>query len=798
MANAGLVPAAGAVVNETASHSDLDIVWLLVCSFLVFVMQAGFMCLEAGLSRAKNSIHVAFKNVADLSFSVITFWLFGFGLMFGSSYYGWFGTSLFAPSVNGDYWLAAFFVFQAMFCATVSTIDSGAVAERASLSSYILASKVVCTLIYPVLGHWIWGGLFFKNQSGWLESLGFLDCAGATVVHSTGGWVALAGIIVIGPRIGKFNNGVPTTIRGHNIPLMFLGMFVLFFGWFGFTCGSTFETNASVAGIAMNTLLAGCFAGVVSGALGCVFSGQPDPVDVANGILGGLVAVAAGCLLLEPIGAAIVGSVAALFVFFGTRIIERKFQLDDVVGAVAVHGLCGAWGTVGLALLIPATGIPDGFTRMHLLGVQSLGVLVCFGWSFGLAYCFLKAASKLFPLRVSEEAERIGLNIAEHNASSGFLDLQQSLGSLIEGDLQSDDIQHLKVEPEPGTEVGDLAVVFNEMVDALQLGREELFASSEREELLNKLVVASREAGMAEIAVGMLHNVGNALNSLTVSTGVVRDSVKSSSVSRLRAAYEVLDSHRDDLAGFLTEDPKGKHFLDFLNSLCDRLESETQMLGEEISTMALSVDNLKSIVSKQEEYASLGGGAIAPEYLPNLVDEAVKMLHQSFARHDVAITCECDQVSKVMQDKRSIIQVLTHLLRNADHAVTEHDGGARLVNVRVWEEDEMVCCSVQDTGIGIKEELIDTIFQYGFTTRKEHGGQGFGLHSSANAIQEMGGTITAASQGLGLGATFTIQIPAWRNNGLQRDLPELPSPHPHIRPVAGSDDAFEAPEQRSS
>jgi Amt family ammonium transporter len=778
--------------GSSRTHRDIDIVWVLICAVLVFVMQAGFMCFEAGLSRAKNSIHVAFKNVGDLALSVVTFWLFGFGVMFGSTYYGWFGTSMFSPSVNGDYWLAAFFVFQAMFCGTVSTIDSGAVAERASLHGYILTSKIVCALIYPIFGHWVWGGLFIDGQSGWLASLGFMDFGGATVVHSTGGWVALAGIMVVGARIGKFKDGKPQVLRGHNMPLMLLGMFILFFGWFGFNCGSTLAANGKIASIAMNTLLSGCFAGFASYVLGCAFSGKPNPSEVANGTLGGLVAITAGCFHLEPFGAAIVGVVAAVVVFGGIRFVERQLRLDDVVGAVAVHGFCGAWGTLALALLIPASELPIGFTRFELLGVQALGVSVCFAWSFGMAWLALETVNWFYPLRVSEEAETLGLNISEHNASSGFLDLQRSLANLVEEKPES--LESLKVEPEIGTEVGDLAVAFNSMLESMQAGREELFASSEREELLEKLVVASREAGMAEIAVGMLHNVGNALTSLSVSTGVMRSSVESSSVSRLRAAYTVLDEQRDDLADFLTKDGKGKYFLDFLCSLCDRLDAEAAQLDEELATMASSVEHLKSIVSKQEEYANLGGGMVAPEPLPELVNEAVKLMHNSLVRHGVELTCECDEVSLVMQDRRIVLQVLKHLLTNAVDAVVEHETNTRLINVRVWEEAGMVCCSVQDTGVGISEENTNAIFGYGFSTRKDRGGRGFGLHTSANAVQEMGGRISVHSNGPGTGATFTIQIPAWteeaNSQGIRQSDRRVPGPHKRM--VSDGDDIVTA------
>ncbi|MCH8290104.1 ammonium transporter, partial [Candidatus Poribacteria bacterium] len=218
----------------------MDYIWVLIAATLVFLMQAGFMCLESGMARAKNSINVAIKNMADFVLSVVGFWMVGFGLMFGISQSGLFGTSEFLINIGENPWRAIFFVFQGVFCGTAATIDSGAIAERTRFGTYLFVSFITSCLIYPIFGHWVWGSFLNGETPGWLEARGFIDFAGSTVVHSVGGWVALAGVIVIGPRLGKFaEDGTPRKIPAHNLPLVYLGTFILFFGWFGFNCGST-------------------------------------------------------------------------------------------------------------------------------------------------------------------------------------------------------------------------------------------------------------------------------------------------------------------------------------------------------------------------------------------------------------------------------------------------------------------------------------------------------------------------------------------------------------------------------
>lgn len=464
---------AAAMVNHPIDPGNLNYALLVFAAALVLLMQAGFMCLESGIARAKNSINVVVKNLADLILGVCGFWAVGFGLMFGASSSGLFGTDHFFVSLETSPWLAAFFLFQAAFCATAATIDSGAVAERSRFATYLILSFIVSVLVYPIFGHWAWGSLFNGESKGWLESLGFIDFAGSTVVHSVGAWVGLASVMLIGPRIGKFNaDGTANYFQPSNLPLSYLGTFILLFGWFGFNCGSSLSVNSDMAAIAVKTLLSGCFGGLGGMFVSWMFGSDklPKAEDIANGVLGGLVAITAGCMAVSAAGSAIIGLLAGGLVFAGNRFLERVCKLDDVVGAISVHGFCGAWGTIAVALFIPANLLADmGMTRMGLLGVQALGVASCFAWAFGVTFVILLIIKQFTPIRVSAECEMLGLNVSEHGARSTLFDLAGSMQRAASSDRID---RSFLVAEEFGTEAGDLAKSFNQMILAVEVERE--------------------------------------------------------------------------------------------------------------------------------------------------------------------------------------------------------------------------------------------------------------------------------------------------------------------------------------
>jgi len=400
-----------AAIDLVQTHADY--VWTLVCAALVFFMQAGFAMVETGMTRAKNAINIMMKNLMDFAFGSIAFWAIGFGLMFGATGSGWFGTSGFFLSdftPGGDPWVLAFWMFQVVFAATAATIVSGAMAERTKFSGYLIYSFVISALIYPVFGSWAWGGLF--HGKGWLESLGFIDFAGSTVVHSVGGWSALAGAIVLGPRLGKYTkDGRVKPILGHNLPLAALGVFILWLGWFGFNPGSTTAANKDIAMIFVNTNLAAAAGCVVAMFVSWIKFGKPEIGMSLNGALAGLVAITSPCATVSPLSSVLIGSIAGVIVVFAVLFFDR-IRVDDPVGAISVHGVCGAWGTL-------SAGIFNlGGTSLQLIGVQVLGIAACFLWVFPTAFLLFKLIEKTIGLRVSPEEELEGLDVAEHGGSA--------------------------------------------------------------------------------------------------------------------------------------------------------------------------------------------------------------------------------------------------------------------------------------------------------------------------------------------------------------------------------------------
>ena len=425
LASAGLAQdvteTADAVMAETLQN-NLNIVWTCVAAFLVFFMQAGFAMVESGFTRAKNTINIMMKNLMDFSIGTVSFFLIGFGLMFGATN-GLFGTTHFAmlgTDVTGADWNWTFLIFQTVFAGTAATIVSGAMAERTKFVGYLTYSVFICAIIYPVFGSWAWGSLL--DGGGWLENLGFNDFAGSTVVHSIGGWLALAGAIVLGPRIGKYGpDGKAKAIPGHNIALAALGVFILWFGWFGFNPGSTTVGDGEIGRVAVTTNLAAAAGAIAAMFISWLIDGKPDGSMALNGALAGLVGITAGCYSVSPIGSLIIGFIAGMLVVFSVLFIDRVLKVDDPVGAVSVHGVCGAWGTLAVGLFAVDGGFFYG-GGLKLLGVQALGVVTAFAWAFGLGLVLFFVIKKTVGLRVSEEEEIRGLDIGEHGmeAYGGF------------------------------------------------------------------------------------------------------------------------------------------------------------------------------------------------------------------------------------------------------------------------------------------------------------------------------------------------------------------------------------------
>lgn len=391
---------------HAASDEAVNTAWLVLASVLVFLMQAGFALLESGMSRAKNAVNVMMKNYMDCCVGGVVFWLVGFGLMFGANFTGWYGMSHFAVH-EGQPWDYTFLLFQMMFAATAATIASGAMAERTHYWAYLIGAVVISGLIYPIFGSWVWSGVY--GGQGWLAKLGFIDFAGSTVVHSVGAWCALAGILLLGPRLGRYgSDGQARLIPGHNLGMVALGGFLLWFGWFGFNAGSNLAVSSSLGLIALNTHLA-----ALCGAIGALVAQRStaSPVlltSTVNGSIGGLVGITAGCASMAPGYAALTGLIAGFVVIYGMRLLDR-LRIDDVVGAVPVHGFAGIWGTLAAGLFYQG----DLFNWSRV-AVQALGAAAAFLWAFPLALLLYLLLAKTIGLRVSAQHEQRGLDFTEH------------------------------------------------------------------------------------------------------------------------------------------------------------------------------------------------------------------------------------------------------------------------------------------------------------------------------------------------------------------------------------------------
>ena len=404
-----------------------DTIWVLIGAFLVFSMQPGFAMVETGFTRAKNAANIVMKNVMDMSLGSIVFWILGFGLMFGEDMGGFIGAPDFF--VKGDYGAAypssSFFIFQTMFCATAATIVSGAMAERTNFLVYCIYSVLISALVYPISGHWIWGG-------GWLAEMGFHDFAGSTAVHMVGGVAALIGAKMIGPRIGKYNeDGSVNAIPGHSIPLGALGVFLLWFGWFGFNGASTVcatgdEALISMGDIFITTNMAAAAGSTATMIYTWVRYGKPDVSMTLNGVLAGLVAITAGCDVVSPAGALIIGLLAGVLVVVAVEFFDQKLKIDDPVGAISVHGVCGAFGTIVTGLFATKDGLFYGagssFLMTQIIGVVTVAIYVAIAMTiiFGVL-------DKLIGLRVSEAEEIKGLDMEEHGLLSSYADFMPTV-----------------------------------------------------------------------------------------------------------------------------------------------------------------------------------------------------------------------------------------------------------------------------------------------------------------------------------------------------------------------------------
>ncbi len=433
-----ILPVSAATVEENAEaignlQTALTVVWLVICGGIVFLMHAGFSLVEIGLTRVKNTANILMKNFMTVCLGIVVYWIIGWALMYGADYAGIIGSDQFFMSgADNAVWTSWW--FQMVFAATGATIVSGAMAERTSFKAYLVYTVLMVGLIYPVFGHWVWSGAGILTTGPIVDAIGvgFHDFAGSAVVHMIGGFSALVGVMLVGPRIGKFRNGKPVVIPGHSLPLAFLGTLILAFGWVGFNGGSTLNGNDPYIGLVIaNTFLAAGAATIMVLLITWMKTGKPDPSLTANGMLAGLVAITAPCGSVESWAAVVIGLIAGIVVYLGVMFNENKLKLDDPVGAIALHGYCGAWGVISVGIFAvgqgngiladaaytaAGAGLLYGGTQQFM--IQVVGLIMAIIWAFGISFIIFKILDVIVGLRVPEEDEIAGLDIREHGMSA--------------------------------------------------------------------------------------------------------------------------------------------------------------------------------------------------------------------------------------------------------------------------------------------------------------------------------------------------------------------------------------------
>jgi Amt family ammonium transporter len=696
------------------SPSSIDLLWVILAAALVFLMQAGFLCLETGFTRSKNSINVAVKNLADFGLSVLLFWAVGFGLMFGATQTGWVGTSRFLPNLSGgSAWDAAFFLYQVVFCGTAVTIVSGAVAERVRFGGYLFIALIV-GVTYPLFGHWVWGGAL-ADQTPWLAGLGFVDFAGSSVVHSVGGWFSLVACLIIGPRLGRFGKqGEPHDTPGSNLPMAMLGTLLLWFGWIGFNGGSTLALDATVPGIILNTMLAAGAGMLIAGAMGWFERGHPQPSPLINGTLAGLVAITANCHSVTSADALLIGAVGGGLAHLTCRLLLR-LKIDDVISAVPVHLVAGIWGTLAVALFGDLDILGTGLSRWQQFQVQAWGVVACGGLCLTVAIPTLWAAHRLIGLRVSEEDEKLGLNVAEHRASTELYDFATTL----QRQAETKDLS-LRAPVEAFTEVGQIAERYNELMGVIQRSTTDIAELKATEKLLREAHRNAEAANQAktEFLANMSHEIRTPLHGILSFSRFGTKRAEADGNEKLHGYFEKIGTSGDRL-------------LLLVNDLLDLAKLESGKIEFDFTTcdlgnvVACVVDEFASLVSEQQ-------------------------LSVAFEKPPGDTSVEADR-GKIMQVLRNVINnaikfspkgsAIQVSLTPAPH------GGPRI--------------EISDQGMGIPADELDAVFDkfvQSTKTRTQAGGTGLGLSICREIMTGHHGSITASNVEGG-GARFVIEWP---------------------------------------
>ncbi|TVQ57749.1 MAG: histidine kinase [Rhodobacteraceae bacterium] len=661
---------------------QIDVLWLLVCTALVALMQVGFLLLETGAVRAKNGVNVAIKNLADLCLAILLFWGFGYALMFG-------GAPFFGGGAEAD--AVAFFLFQAMFCGTAATIVSGAVAERMTFRGYLVLTAILAALIYPVVGGWAWGGAA-GGPAGWLERLGFVDFAGATVVHSVGGWAALAAILVIGPRLGRFGKG-GAPIEGANLAFSTGGALLLFIGWFGFNGGSLLAFDAQAPAVILATMLGGAGGGAAAATLALTLRRRAEALGLANGVIGGLVSVTAAAHLATPVAAALMGASGGAIAVFGAQALER-LKIDDSVGAVPAHLLAGAWGTLAVAAVAPTPFWPA-------LGAQAAGVAAIGAYAFGVTWLALKALDRVVRLRASPSDERIGLNVAEHGARSALHDVL----SAMEDQKRSGDFRR-RAPVFHGEEAGMIAAQYNRVLDRVEA---EIAA---RERVTDDLAQARDAAEAAsraksEFLATMSHELRTPMNGVLGLSAVL--------------AGTPLDARQTEI----------------------------------VDALKRSGEDLVAVLGDVLDIAGGADIVRAPVSLAAFAAEIEARFAPAAAAKGLAFSVVCDEPSGRFRlvDVDALLKIARHLIGNAIKFTEQGSVSVRVETSGCDRAALVVRDTGRGVPEAICARLFEPFTQADSSATRRHGGAGLGLAVVAQLTAAMGGEVSVESRD-GAGSTF--------------------------------------------
>ncbi|MBH0238238.1 ammonium transporter [Methylobrevis albus] len=717
----------------------LDTLWLILCGTLVLFMQPGFLGLESGAVRAKNNVNVAAKNLADFCIAALAFWAVGYGMMFGSTHLGLIGQGPWLASGTNGY-TTAFIYFQVMFCSTAATIVSGAVAERITFVAYLCFALLLAGFVYPVFGHWAWGSGPAGEGAGWLKALGFRDFAGSTVVHSVGGWSALAAMIAIGPRIGRFG-GNRFPVQAQGVPFSMLGVFLIFIGWIGFNGGSLLGFTDRVPQIILCTLLAGATGGAVTLLLH-VIPGRPAGVfDIGNGVIGGLVAVTASADIVSPIAAVALGLLGGAVVI-PVRSWLEKAEIDDAIGAVPAHLAPGVLGTLAVPFVNIADVPPSLDGLLHAVGVQFTGVVVCAAWSFGVVYTAVRLAAVVIRVRVDPDVERRGLNVAEHGVTTDMAHLIGRFSATT-----------------PRNRLGDLFDQADEVisVDVLDPAVESLTGFRDVLSARRWQLTTAREGGSTEERRDMaavIERLDQDLRFAMEEACLIVSQTVGSDLFTLGAEGDRLGAARrlNQLVGRLVRD------LDSLTARL-RLETDVDMILGFVETARDKTHTFCRKVETVSDYcAALTSTEDTREVATDLraaVREVVDSFRSQASVYNVLMATEIAPDVGAAGVAASVLRrVLKVVIENA--IVFNRDGG--VVQIAVSRDHAMATIEVTDSGIGMSDAEI-ALVEDPFRT-PEDGRETFGLSLAlvSRLMRQAGGELVIRSE-KGVGTRVTARLP---------------------------------------